>query len=66
MSEEAETPSLTPIDLYQMAIPHIIQSNSRVQSIISKEKKKQRVNIQFSVNYLNANHFLETLLGKNQ
>lgn len=30
-------------ELYQMALPHIIESNGRVQRLIAIEKKKQRV-----------------------
>ena len=47
--EEAESAVVSskvapsPVELYQMAIPHIIGSNLRVQRIISQEKKKQRV-----------------------
>ena len=35
--------TFSPIKLYQMALPHIIQSNLRVQQLVSNEKKKQRV-----------------------
>lgn len=42
--ETASPPSrLKPIELYQMAIPHIIQSDSRVKKMVSHEKNKQRV-----------------------
>lgn len=46
---ESQTPAidekgtLSAFELYQMALPHIIQSNLRVQKLISIEKKKQRV-----------------------
>lgn len=33
----------SPFKLYQMAIPHIINSNNRVQQLISIESKKQKV-----------------------
>ena len=36
-------PQLSSLELYQIAIPHIIQSNSRVEQLISKEKAKQKV-----------------------
>lgn len=35
--------TFSSIHLYQMALPHIIQSNLRVQKLVSNEKKKQRV-----------------------
>jgi len=35
--------TFSPIKLYQMALPQIIQSNLRVQKLVSNEKKKQRV-----------------------
>lgn len=35
--------TFSPTKLYQMALPHIIQSNLRVQQLFSNEKKKQRV-----------------------
>jgi hypothetical protein len=35
--------TFSPMKLYQMALPHLIQSNLRVQQLVSNEKKKQRV-----------------------
>lgn len=37
----------SPYELYQMALPHIIDSNARVQRLIAIEKKKQKVKDQF-------------------
>lgn len=37
----------SPFNLYQMALPHIIQSNLRVQKLISIEREKQRVQFLF-------------------
>lgn len=35
--------SLSPFQIYQLAIPHIIESNLRVQKLKSMELKKLRV-----------------------
>lgn len=49
---EPETPAISlekcvvkhsAYELYQMALPHIINSNARVQELISIEAKKQKV-----------------------
>ena len=70
-AESAAVPSKvapSPVELYQMAVPHIIESNLRVQRIISQEKKKLRVHISFQKLILLFPNlyftFLETLLGK--
>ena len=69
-AESAAVPSKvapSPVELYQMAVPHIIESNLRVQRIISQEKKKLQVHINLQKLILYSQilfHFLETLLGK--
>ena len=42
-SSENQVQHRTSYELYQMALPHIIESNVRVQRLIAIEKKKQRV-----------------------
>lgn len=37
--------TFSSIELYQMALPHIIQSNLRVQQLVVNEKKKHRVKL---------------------
>jgi hypothetical protein len=33
----------SPYELYEMALPHIIESNNRVNSLVSRQRKLQRV-----------------------
>lgn len=50
LSESSETQgtssnekTFSSIELYQMALPHIIQSNLRLQQSVAHEKKRHRV-----------------------
>lgn len=44
--------TFSSLELYQMALPHIIQSNLRLQQSVANEKKRHRVKIILLVLFL--------------
>lgn len=65
-SGESQRPSegfdeVGPFKLYQMALPHIVQSNLRVQKYILIERIKHRVRIIWFTYFLILFSFIEKL-----
>lgn len=66
-TNETQNEHRSPYELYQMTLPHIIDSNARVHRLVAIQKKKQRVininpNIKFV--YFYFHYIIEILFGK--